>query len=684
MRKICLPLLFIVSFFNIPHFTYAYTTNMNANIVVGQADFTHDAYVYPNTTRISLNSPTAVYTDGTKLYITDYDGRMLIYNSLPTSNNPSPDVALGVADFTSQGDGCGVATTASTFCPYGNMIIAEGKLILTDGNNGRVLIWNTVPTTMGAPADIVIGQTSLTTPFSNQNQGGSVAANTLNYNTDVQYDVASGKLIIADGGNNRILIFNHIPNSNNASADLVIGQQDFTQNSDNQGGAVAANTLNNPTGTFIINGKLFIADYLNHRVLIFNHIPTSNNASADLVIGQQDFTHNSSNQGGSVGPNTLSYPTTTAWDGKRLFINDPNNHRVLIFDGIPTANNVSAIQVIGQQDFTQNSANQGGSLAQNTLGESWVSIYAYKNQLFVPDYSNNRALIYNNVTSALPSPITATPSNTSATLTYITSTATSEYVDYGTTSSYGSNTGLLNNNPRLLSHTVTLSGLRACTTYHFQVTATDASLQDQVSSDQTFTTTCMSNSSSNETMKMPEAPQCGDEKPSSAPYLFQAEATNKTVTLHINPAGMPYNKYYVAYGLNYEGSEMYGVEFNQDYSTGAITYKINELSANTVYYFKIRAGNGCMPGQWSNNFKIKTTGSKGIIKTYLSFQERVNTSEELSIFPLPTGKATTPTVSPSKESPTPTSTPTSMPTPTAKAAPKKIKSCFLWFFCSEK
>ena len=43
-----------------------------------------------------------------------------------------------------------------------------------------------------------------------------------------------------------------------------------------------------------------------------------------------------------------------------------------------------------------------------------------------------------------------------------------------------------------------------------------------------------------------------------------------------------------------------------------MTYLVTSLSPNTTYYFKIRAGNGCAPGNWSN--EISTT-TQGLIST---------------------------------------------------------------------
>ena len=37
-------------------------------------------------------------------------------------------------------------------------------------------------------------------------------------------------------------------------------------------------------------GKLYVADTQDNRILIYNKIPTTNNAAADVVVGQPNFT----------------------------------------------------------------------------------------------------------------------------------------------------------------------------------------------------------------------------------------------------------------------------------------------------------------------------------------------------------------------------------------------------------
>ncbi|HTN42830.1 MAG TPA: fibronectin type III domain-containing protein, partial [Nitrospiria bacterium] len=76
--------------------------------------------------------------------------------------------------------------------------------------------------------------------------------------------------------------------------------------------------------------------------------------------------------------------------------------------------------------------------------------------------------------------------NTGAIITWATNEASSSQVEYGTTTSYGSSTTL--NSTLVTSHSVTLTGLAASTTYHYRVKSADASSNLATSGDNTFTT----------------------------------------------------------------------------------------------------------------------------------------------------------------------------------------------------
>jgi len=75
----------------------------------------------------------------------------------------------------------------------------------------------------------------------------------------------------------------------------------------------------------------------------------------------------------------------------------------------------------------------------------------------------------------------------SVTIAWTTNEPATSQVEYGLTAEYGSiaatDTGLVNN------HSVELTGLKAGKTYHYRVVSRDASINQAVSADETFTTT---------------------------------------------------------------------------------------------------------------------------------------------------------------------------------------------------
>lgn len=94
----------------------------------------------------------------------------------------------------------------------------------------------------------------------------------------------------------------------------------------------------------------------------------------------------------------------------------------------------------------------------------------------------------------------------------------------------------------------------------------------------------------------------------AAPKIFQIWATQTTATIYFVPSADPQDSYTISYGV-YSDAGMYNVTFNYSDKSGAIPYTINALSAATPYYFKVRANNGCMTGEWSNTLNLKTAVS---------------------------------------------------------------------------
>lgn len=106
---------------------------------------------------------------------------------------------------------------------------------------------------------------------------------------------------------------------------------------------------------------------------------------------------------------------------------------------------------------------------------------------------------------------------------------------------------------------------------------------------------------------------CGNQAPTSTPDLFQINTIGTKATLYFAPAGMPYDSYVIRFGPT-ANNLLYSASFSRGFAGGVIYYTINELSPNTVYYFQVRANNGCMPGNWGNIVMTKTTGNNKVTK----------------------------------------------------------------------
>ena len=83
--------------------------------------------------------------------------------------------------------------------------------------------------------------------------------------------------------------------------------------------------------------------------------------------------------------------------------------------------------------------------------------------------------------------VVATPTATGATVTWTTDQNANSQVAYGQTSAYNASTSLDSNS--VMTHSETIGGLTASTTYHFSVMSMNSSDQSAMSPDMTFTTT---------------------------------------------------------------------------------------------------------------------------------------------------------------------------------------------------
>ncbi len=370
-----------------------------ASLVLGQPDFTS---TNQSLKANGLRNPTGVATDGKILVVADTDNnRVLIWNSLPTANGQPADVVVGQADFTH--NTTSVPPTQTSLRGPEGVWLSNGKLFIADTQDNRILIYNKVPTTNNAPADVVVGQASFTAfvqPDLTASQP-TTAAN--NMQTPISVSSDGVRLFVCDLGQNRVLIYNTVPTANGASADVALGQPDLVSAVENNAYSVVDATVDsagNPTkltkvlcdsngvdsannATFprrcgytlsfprfaLSDGKrLFVADGGNDRVLIYNKIPTASGTKADIIIGQPDeFSDNTGLN--PDGTDAFQTPTSLAWDGTNLYVSDGYNRRVEIFS--PAIQNVPLDGIrnaASQQIYALGSVTiAGGITAKDTL-----------------------------------------------------------------------------------------------------------------------------------------------------------------------------------------------------------------------------------------------------------------------------------------------------------------------------
>lgn len=279
---------------------------------------------------------------------------------------------------------------ATLFGPRGACLAsARGPLFVCDTGHHRLLIWKRAPAADGAPADFVIGQPGFTRE--GRNAKGETGADSLNVPTGVA--AADGVLAVADAWNHRVLIWLGYPEASNQPADVVLGQRDFAGCLANRGeDAPTARTLNWCYGVTIANGRLFVADTGNRRVLVWNSIPTTSGAPADLVLGQRDFVHRDENAGQDAGPLGMRWPHAVAMAGGALLVSDAGSNRVMVWRRGPEINGEPCDFVIGQADSASLDHNRGAYYPDGASLNMPYGIAVAGSRLIVADTANSRLL----------------------------------------------------------------------------------------------------------------------------------------------------------------------------------------------------------------------------------------------------------------------------------------------------
>jgi sugar lactone lactonase YvrE len=344
-------------------------------------------------------------SNGSRLFVSDYH-RVLVFDVTDGfTDYPEADIVIGQPDGDSDAPGTDADQVGQ---PLGGLFYDTDtdQLYLADTDNHRLLVYDgaTLPDFEAAAVDEYGRGTASGSPLFKASTGDNIPngeVETFGGGTDIIFDIPGSRAFIADP-HNRVLVFELngdgeiVPGANVS----VLGQPDVYSGES----ATTAATVNRAGGlAYDVDGqRLFVADFNNNRVLVFDVTTVTDGEDAIHVLGQPDFTTNSNCAATApdFGPSAtcMSGPTSIAFDvpSQRLFVSDTRLNRVLVFDVADITDGEPAVNVLGQADFTT-----GGfattSTTLRTGGNFGYSGLAYDEdteRLFVADTLNRRVMIF--------------------------------------------------------------------------------------------------------------------------------------------------------------------------------------------------------------------------------------------------------------------------------------------------
>lgn len=244
-------------------------SNQPADLVLGQADFVSGQANrgMPLPGPETLNWCYGVTIAENKLYIADTGNRrVLVWNSFPDANGQPADLVLGQADMITRDDNAGVDTTSIGMRWPHAVVVHDGKVLVADAGNNRIMAWNAQPNADGAMASFVLGQTSFE---ANSHNRGGYHPNERSLQMPYGLAVLDGGLICADTANSRLVGYELDNIDMDRSAVRLSGQHGFQKKGDNRWRFATRDSLCWPFALAVQGQLVAVADTGNNRVMFW-------------------------------------------------------------------------------------------------------------------------------------------------------------------------------------------------------------------------------------------------------------------------------------------------------------------------------------------------------------------------------------------------------------------------------
>lgn len=395
-----------------------FTTGQPADIVLSAVDFNNTGGP------LLFNHPGAVASDGTRLLLADRNNnRVLIWNSLPTGNTP-PDLVLGQPDFTANNPGAGpdqmnwpVAVSA-----------ADGKVVVADTYNDRILIWNSFPTVNAQPADLILQTPAQPNP----------AAPPIQWPWGVWTD--GTKLAATSTRGGRVHLWHTFPTRDDQPPDVILTAQGqmgtprgITSNGEylivadhnaRLGETAPGSPLSGPatfvwttwptsdqpydftlegwrTGTFTPEGRLILLSTTHHPPSIWNEPPATADDAPDLELGQT---------GPGMGGGYRFFTgdgSSAAWAGGRLYLSLSNGNMIVAYNSMPVSADQLPDFAIGSPDINTNTLEANFIISNPVVAADGQSLFVssdFDRKLYVWKSLPNRSGAHPDFVYTLPEP----------------------------------------------------------------------------------------------------------------------------------------------------------------------------------------------------------------------------------------------------------------------------------------